>query len=248
MAAAQGDPADTTVDVAWTDSATASVDSYNVYRNDELCADTTVAELAMVASVDAADDPEFEDTGLTPATDYCYVVTAVDGGDESTLAVGTVADATDNTDEAQTADEIDAPTIDSATLETDAVVTDLVATDDEWELVFNEEMNPATVAGATFDLTDADGDTIRVQCAAAAADDGLTGATCTLGDGDTATVANDTLAITLLEDAEDRNAGGDADFPGTISYPLTITDSSGLTDLDDGAEVDVAGSADTTIG
>lgn len=114
---------------------------------------------------------------------------------------------------------------------------------DVWTLVFNEEMNPATVAGATFTLTDADRDSILVECKAPAADT-VTDAGCVLGNGADATVANDTLVITLGEDAQDRNAAG----AGNILYPLTITAATGLTDLDDADTVNVAGSTDVTIG
>ena len=127
-----------------------------------------------------------------------------------------------------------APTIDSATLEFDAVAEGGVDEGDAWELVFSEDMNTSTV-GDVFELTDG-GDTIRVECGLADAVDDVTGATCSFGDPDT-------LTITLTEDAEDRNVGGN----DVVTYPLTIT---GTTNVEnpDGFEVNVGGSADVTIG
>lgn len=175
-------------------------------------------------------------------------VTAEDLGDGAFCAVvyATTFDGNDSYDSEPVRFVVDtgqAPIITSATLTTDAVTEGEADTGDVWTLAFNEEMDPLTVPGATFTLTDADGDSILVECKAPAADT-VTDAGCVLGNGADATVLNDTLVITLGEDAQDRNAAG----AGDILYPLTITASTILTDLDDGDTVNVAGSTDVTIG
>ena len=106
----------------------------------------------------------------------------------------------------------------------------------------------ASPAGATFDLTDADGDTIRVVCGLAAAPgDGLT--------------ERDVRAGQRRQRHHQRHhhhharrgrrgpqrgsGGGGNDL---IEYALTITDTTLVVDADDGAEPNLGPSADKTIG
>ncbi len=84
----------TAVQLDWT--ATDPADAYNVYVNDEPCANTTVDELGKVGTVGAY-ATSYELTGLSAATTYCFVVTTVEAGDESAVAVGTAAADGDNT-------------------------------------------------------------------------------------------------------------------------------------------------------
>jgi hypothetical protein len=239
LTAAAGTPADTAVDLDWTASTNPSVSAYRVYSNDEACTDTTAGELGLVATVDAP-AVTYTATGLTPATPYCFVVTSVSGSDESPVAVDTPNLPGDNTAEITTAGLIDAPTILTAVLTNDAVVVDDADEDDVWTLELSETMD--LPAGTTFDLVDPDGDTIRVQCGLAVdTNDNLTSATCSLGNGANPTL-NDTVTITLEEDAEDRNGAGD----GTVDYDLTITDTTLIVDDDDGAEPNL-GTGDVVI-
>lgn len=159
-----------------------------------------------------------------------------DEGDESLLSNVAAVEAA----------PVTAPTITSAALTTDDVVIGEVDQTDVWTLTFSEELAlTSDDAGVQITFTDADGDLVLLECGLAAAGDGVTGVSCALGDGADATVANDTLTITFdVEAPEDRNFAGD----GNILYPATITDTSGITDLDEGAEVDVSTSADVTVG
>jgi len=243
LTAADGTPADTAIALDWTASTTTSVDSYKVYSNDETCAATTVAELGVIGTTNAA-TTAFSATGLTPDTDYCFVVTSLDGADESTLAVGTAGADVDNTIEWGTASPIEQPFIISSVLTTDAVTEGRPDTGDVWTITFNEDMFDGSDTGSTYAITDADGDTILVSCTAAAADT-LTDATCVIDNGlvDNG-IDDDTLTITLLEVATDRNLGGD----GIIEYPLTITAITGLEDDDDGAPINMTASTDLVIG
>ena len=84
----------TAVHLEWT--AADPADSYSIYVNDEPCADTTVAELGKTATIDA-NRTSYDVTGLSAATTYCFVVTTVEHGDESAVAVGTGAADGDNT-------------------------------------------------------------------------------------------------------------------------------------------------------
>ncbi len=237
FAAAAGDPADTVVELDWMDSLTASVEGYNVYSNDETCADTDPAEFAMIGSTEAPTDgdPEFIMQGLTPDTDYCFAVTAVDGTDETAPE--------DTTDDITTAAPIDAPFITAASISNDTVPTGGGSVSDSFLLVFNEEMT-APVGGETITVLDADGDEFRIACTGVATADDETDADCLLVDGPDADGVLDTIGITLLEAGSDRNVGGGND---AFEYPAEIQSTDGITDADDGAGVDLAASTDTTI-
>lgn len=178
-------------------------------------------------------------TGLTPSTAYDFFVTRTVDGEES--APSTKVDVTTDA-------PADPAIITNAELVTDGPIVDRVGTTDEWLLAFDQDLTAGSVANAEIDLTDPDGDTIRVKCAAAAPTDFLTGATCTLVDGPDADAdADDALRIVLLENAEDRNAGGDAGTTGGgVEYPLTITAIRGLTDAQT-ENIDVANSTDKLI-
>jgi hypothetical protein len=236
-----GTPAATTVELEWTASSNDSVSAYRIYLNDEACADTVPGELSLRASV-SAPTVTYTATGLTPETDHCFVVTARSGTDESPLTIDSPDLPGDNTAEATTTDPDEAPSVDRAALFTDAVPTGVTTVGDVWTIEYSEPMG--SPAGATFDLTDADGDTIRVACGVAVATDGLTSATCSQDDGGSNTTADDTVVITLQEAGEDRNAGSGGGGNDAIEYPLTISDSTVLVDADDDLEPTYA-NADT---
>lgn len=244
LAATAGTPASTAVDLAWT--AADPADAYNIYANPDSCADTDETDLRTrrVATISAA-NTTFTVTGLTKQTTYCFVVTTVEEGDESTLAGGADTNQIgqentgNNRDQLATADTVEAPTITSAVRTTDASPAGQFSVNDVATLTFSEAMNPGTVNGATFAVLDPDGDTTTITCGASPTPgNGVTAASCSLNGDGTA------LTITATENGDDANSGGD----GTLAYPLDITASTGITDADDGRTVDIAGSADTRIG
>lgn len=222
----------TAITVTWD---TEDVDAQRVYVAQEdidPCDTLAFADYTLDAEL-AGDAVEYTDEGLEADTRYCYLVTSVQDGDESTdvITAQTTGDATTAVDE---------PTIENAELIDDAILTGAADSNDVWQLVFSETMD-TTQLNETLDLTDADGDVIRVECGTApVADDGITTALCTWS---TTTVADDTLNFELLEDAEDRNAAGN----GVAEYPLTITDTENIIDLNDGVDVSLAESADVVI-
>lgn len=199
------------------------------------CADgvVVVTEDSNAPAVVADQEVVFENL---PDGDYCVVVTAT----SETGATSEVSDAATFT---VAAVQSDPAIITSAVLTTDAVTVDEADSGDVYTLVFDEALDPATLPNAQIALTDADGDTVLVECnspdALAAA---VTDATCVLSAGTNAVVDNDTLVVTLTADAIDRNAAGD----DIILYPLTITAVTGLEDLG-GETISVATSTDVTI-
>jgi putative cell wall-binding protein len=213
-------------------------------------------------------------TGLTANTTYDFAATQTVSGEESEL--GTERE---NVTTAVAGSTV-APKLLSADLEEDAVLEGRVTANDVFSLVFNEDVVPfnnedgndtqgGTEAFASFDLTDADGDTFRVQCfgtqeAADAAvdttDNGVTAAFCETQDSeddgnpatgvptdDTDDITNDELLITLAEDAEDRNSAGDGQAQtGGIDYAVTLNTIDNVYDFD-GNEATLADAADVTI-
>jgi len=126
------------------------------------------------------------------------------------------------------------------------------------EVSFTEETAALfdTATGTYIDLVDADGDTFRVFAQDGSTldtDDFITAATFVYVDEDGVPVtgsptAGDRIEITLLEDAEDRNAAGDVtEDAGAVEYKSTITDIENLVD-DSAAQVDLKNSDDLIIG
>src|SRR5690606_34628288 len=83
---------------------------------------------------------------------------------------------------------VDRPTITNAELVNDAVIEGLATEGDEWLAEFSEAVT-AVDGDATVNLTDVDGDTIRVVCVGDGAgdysgvdDDGITEAGCVFGE------------------------------------------------------------------
>lgn len=237
----QGTPADVELLLTWTGT---EYDSFNLYINElgdgESCSDIEDGDEDLEANV-APDDVYNEDEGwweytfegLTPDTEYCVGASSVSGEEESTI----------DDDDLFTSEEIEAPIVTSATLENDEVLEGEADAGDIWEFVFSEEMDASTVSGAVLSFTDKDGDTIKVFCDGSVDFDGdgdvnTTDATCEFD-----VVDIDTLTVTLLEDAVDRNAAGDGD----IDYGLTLTAITLLMDADDGSLVDIAGSTDVLV-
>jgi hypothetical protein len=215
LTAAAGTPADTSIALDWTASATASVGSYRVYSNDETCLNTTAGELGLLATVNAP-TTAYTATALTPATTYCFVVTAVSGTDETAIAVDNPDLAGDNTVEMATSGAIDgtAPFITDARVTTDANLQDRFDEGDVVTLTFNEDMADDIDTTGVFVLTDGDGDTFNLSCAAPAT------VTCVLSD-DPITPANvdRVLTMTVLGAIADTNGGGN----GILNMPATIT-------------------------
>ncbi len=111
-----------------------------------------------------------------------------------------------------------------------------VGTNDQFAVAFDQDVDAATLAATTFNLTDEDGDLIQISGAPVAAGDFLTSATYEL------ILEGQALRITLEEDAEDANTEGG----GGITLPLRITAVGGLQTAG-GDTVDLANSTDLVI-
>jgi hypothetical protein len=149
--------------------------------------------------------------------------------------------------------EDEGPTIDATELTTDAGGDGTVGVGDVATAEFSEEVR--ITAEGTFPanaplmtLVDPNGDTIVVRCGlegvtpgyATPADD-VTDAACFFS-GSTTANQGDTVTVTLAEDADDTNLGGD----GTVVYPLRVSTMANVTDLT-GNDVDLANSMDVII-
>ncbi|WP_432563902.1 cell wall-binding repeat-containing protein [Kineococcus sp. SYSU DK003] len=174
-------------------------------------------------------------TGLTANTNYDVAATQTVDGEESALS--------NPETEVTTLTTQTAATIDSAALTTDAVLVGRASSGDVWTIVADETLD-TLAANDYIEVTDADGDLIRVQNGATAAttDDGLTAATFSALSG-AAGLTNNSFTITLNGVVEDRNVAGN----GNVDYPLTITATSGITGAGDTVGIDLDGSEDDTI-
>lgn len=239
-------PLGTSTRIVIDDADTTTADAYNVYRVIRPVAGTcpdfqtagatgrgaytlisTQADPSPSAENDAL-DITFNDTGLTQNTNYCYAVTTVDDGDESTgtneqdINTGSTADA-------------QAPTIVDARLQTDTGLLNVVNTGDVIRLDFSEALDPATatLAGNQLVLNDGD-DTYTITAG--------TDSTWVLG-ADGAGQANRRLTITMIAAPTDTNVGGDnlPEIPATIQ-----TASANIRDVS-ANPVNVAGSADVVV-
>lgn len=111
---------------------------------------------------------------------------------------------------------------------TDIGTVGLLTPGDTITLNFDQPVT-APDAGDSITLTDADGTVVRLT-------NGLNGTTFTATDADT--------IVVLVGDPEVRATGTTAG----AQFPLNIVDSSGVTDVDQGLELDVSNSPDTQVG
>ncbi len=107
--------------------------------------------------------------------------------------------------------DVTRPGIADARVTTDAGLQDRFDNGDVVTLSFSEAMNASTAATGNFVLTDGDGDTFNIDCAATAG--------CVLGDGGTPLTPNDTLVATVNNTIADTNAAGN----GVLNMPANIT-------------------------
>ena len=250
----------TSITLTIDDSATTTADSYNVYRvqrpaNTGICPDfTTPAGRAQYTVAGTVADPSpganagtvnFTDTGLAPNTFYCYVVTTVDDGDESTGVLvddgGEPGVQTAATNEAIRPQSVDA----EITTNGAAGFADRLDAGDVLKVCFNEAMR-APDAGDAIEIRDNDGDIAVLTNGG--------NATFALGAAPTTDVganpdttpescsAANTLVITITGAVTDQNANV-APQNGIINVPVTATDSAGVTDIV-GNTWDIAASAD----
>lgn len=222
---------DSQVTLTWDNPTGESPDSFNIYRNDETCADTSASELTQVGTVAGSAANEFEDTGLTAETDYCYSVTSVTDGDESTKDTSD-DDATDAAEDVQTlaAGATAAPQSNDAAVTDDNGFSGEVDATDEWQIGFSRPMD-AIDNTDTMRVQDADGESQDITC------DG-TEATCSLNtvamtfQGDTYE-PGELLTVTIGAAYSNANIvdrdGNDTNNNGVLDYPLTITNASGFT-------------------
>lgn len=230
---------DTSVEVTWDDPALGDPDSFNIYRNDEVCTATTDSEFELVGTVPASGDNEFVDEGLTENSTYCYTVTSVDDDEESDLTTTGTADTGDTqTDEADTQDSglVGPPeSLDAAVVE-DNGFSGVADTGDVWQIAFDEELAAASAVNGLIRVEDDNGDIATVDCASDGATvDGDPGfsANCSLNDqtvdvNDEEYDAGEVLTVVL----EETLLGDRDDVLSTVEYPATITNAANIVDLD----------------
>lgn len=242
----------TSVTLTFPESTTTTADAYNVYRvirpPSGTCPDfnTAAGRTAFGAMAGTVTDPNpstqgagnltFANTGLQPATAYCFAVTSVDDGDESntgaltTATTGTVADT-------------GAPRITDVRA-ADAGTIGLVDAGDTHQFIFSEPMSTSVDAdGELYRIQDTDGTVAEIRCGAAG------NAACTLqGAGTfngTLYPANQVLRV-VIDDLVTPLAGFLGSNPG-VQYPATITNVSAGWDDATGNQLDLAGSPDKTV-
>lgn len=230
----------TEITVTWDDPTTGSPTSFNIYRNAETCANTTAAELAKVGEVAGTATNEFKDTGLTVSTTYCYSVTAVQDGDESTLDA--TDDAGDSVAQATTltAGQTAAPQSNDVYIFDDAGFPGEADSGDQWRILFSE--NVVVTDGDLIRVQDANGEFVSIRLSTTDTD-GATpvnnqatwtqnGSAWTIGG--TTYEAGAVLTVTLVDDPSGLSDadGNAANNTGRLEYPLTITNQSGINDDD----------------
>lgn len=250
--------ADSTARVTWTDNTDADdVEVFNVYRTTLTTASpncpATLAGYTLVGQVEpdagtAAADM-FDDTGLQPATSYCYVVTAVLDGDESAFEATDGDNQTTTLGAGQTAEpqSIDAFVLDDAA-DDDAFATEgTVTAGDDWRIVFDEALAELDGTNEVFRVQDADGDIADIDCNASSGTVNNE-ATCVLNDG-TVTIDgteyddNEVLTVTFAADLTLLGGTGD----DVLEYPLTVTQAVGFADADADAQWTPADDPDNVI-
>jgi hypothetical protein len=227
------------VTVEWDDLVVGDRDSFNIYRalsvNGTTCGASEVYSV-IASSTDLTDPQTYVDGTVGSPEQYCYRVSAVNDGDEGTRTpsdafafIGlTVADAS-------------APTIVNAKLATDAGLVGVLDSGDVHKFAFSEAMNTTTDdAGSLYRVSDADGTIYDFVCG--------TNAVCALNAADevvdTVTyTANKVLTVTTAAPTLIA-AGTTAGF----AYPATVTNVSTHWDDAAGNQLNLAGSADKTIG
>lgn len=222
-----------TIRVTWTAPTTGAPSSYRIYRmqTTNACPEgqTNLSQYTQVAEVSGS-TTQYDDNGLAAATRYCYVVTAVQNGDESapsTSANGTTTEA-GSTVQPQSTD---------AYIETDTSFPGFVSGGDVWRVIFDKQMQPVT-DGDTVIVQDAQGDSLTVICDAAPAGavvgenadcdfntTNVTVAGTAYGPGRVLTV---TLQGGTIIAATSTPTGTMND---QLEYPVTITTQNGFTDL-----------------
>ena len=234
---------DTTIRVNWTAPTTGAPTTYNVYR----AADTTPATCsdvksayALVTSVSGT-TLTYTDTGLTASTGYCYLITALQDGDESTVDTGDSGTDDKDGDTTLPAGSVAAPQSTSVIATTDGGFPNEADATDVWRVVFSK---PVTLTSAIIRVQDAGGQFNNAACSAEITcvqntEVVVIGSTeYAIGRVLTATV---TVALPIDGDADSNLANND----GILNYPLTIVNASGVSD---GTRVwDPATSPDKTI-
>jgi putative cell wall-binding protein len=205
----------TTVRVLW--HAVAGADGYRVYRSQTAAAcPTAPGSYALVATLGTV--TQLDDAGRTANTRYCYVVTAIDEGDESAVSAP---------DDATTLPAMTTPPVSTdAYLDSDAATVGTVGGGDVWRVIVDLTLAPV-VNGDTIIVQDAQGHRLNVVCG--------TNATCTLNT-DTVTIAGVALApgrllTVVLQGAASLPATNTSPSGnGLLTYPVTIISQSGITD------------------
>ena len=211
-----------TIRVAWTAPTTGAPDNYRVYRLQTAAAcPTTLASYTLVTTVSGT-TLQYDDNGLAANTRYCYVVTAVQNGDES--AIGGPANAT--TSEAGTTVQ---PQSTDAYVATDTNFPGVVSATDEWRIVFDKVMQTPDVTD-TIVVQDAQGDRLDVICDGVIATCRLNTAAVTV-DG-TSYPAGRVLTVVIegagIIAADSTPSGSMND---QLEYPVTVVTQNGIVDL-----------------
>jgi hypothetical protein len=247
--ATAGTPAQTSIKLTFAEvnAGLAEADSYNIFRavdsttgDDPACpafSTSGVAPYTVVGTVarDADANPNtFTDTGLAPATKYCYAVQAVSEGDPGLPSnVNPVGNTNTLTTAAGAADTTKPLLVDSR-VTTDTGLQNRFDTGDVLQLTFNEDMNASAAATGVFEVTDGNGDIFTLDCAGAS----TTSCVLSASGGN----ADRILTVTVGAVVDSNTAGN-----GLLEIPATITTTNAAVADAAGKPVNLAGSGDTVL-
>ena len=197
------------VTVSW-DKAT-NADSYNVYRATAKSGDNcTTLKKSDFTKIGSSTTTSYDDSSVTVPTDtssnyYCYTVTTVSDGEESGISSSIASSPTQVT---KPAADSKAPFTADAQVSKDNGFATRADSGDVWKLTFDEPVSAASGARILVDGTGSNSTVVQN------------------GDNATFAVSGNTLTVTLTKDL--TFGSGTTAVPA--GYPLTISNSSGITD------------------
>ena len=214
--AVTGAPEANSVTLTIDDSATTTVDNYNIYRSDPAplvgCQEQLLTESGSYEEVGTVADPSpttdsgnatFTDTNLEPSADYCYKVHSVDDGDESTASVATGAITTT----AGSATVAGRPTSENAFY----VDGDTIDAGDTITLIFNEAMKAPDTGDQIVVRPPGSQDETNITC-------GIPNQCSLSSDGRTITIDVNNPSIDVAKDAVIVQQAGYSDAQSTPEF------------------------------